>query len=281
MRYDSQFQVSIRENIVPREHIRLYASVGPILTLFTLGIIVAFLGIGIVRSFSSNYSAPSTTPGSVPATAGFVPPDPNNFYPEENAFVEPLYGQFAVKRCAERCEVRSGPMREACVRGCSMFQISTYGRRVSFDRYDPAVDATTIFDRCTKRNIDLQQHTSGSAWMQDLTSSLTLLEETPDVLRSQDLSRYRSQYHRLLEGTQRLRLPPGGTAMEVGLTKDIVRAACLEANLALTWIAIASMQQGGDEFSARYYRQIAQSLEPRTAEVSTRVVGTAKSMKLH
>ncbi len=268
--------VSIRENIAPREHIRLYGNIAPTLTLFTLGIIVAVLGIGVYKGMTTPVTATVFVGG---ATVPVNVIDPAAF-PEAAAYVDPLFGAFAVKRCTERCEVQSSPTREHCHRGCSMYQLNMYGRRISFDKYDPYADASEVINRCTKREFALEMHTSGSVWSQDVVAAVELLNEGAEALRTADVARFRSYYQRLLQSNQFIRLPPGGTPAEMALTKDITQATCLTANLALTAVALGGAQQAADEVSARYYRDLYQGLESKTFDANARVLTQAKSLKL-
>jgi len=274
--------VSIRENIAPKEHIRIYGSLGPITTLFALGFLVAVLAIGLVnKNTFSSAPAPATDPGYLPSNdsqpAAIVSGDS---LPESGTFVEPLFGPFAVHQCASRCQTRPAPASENCLRGCSMYQLSIYGRRISFDRYDPVMDSEEIVNRCTKRDFAIPTHTSGSLWEEETNSGLQLLEESADIYKHADISLLHTHYLQLLDSSRRLRMPPGGTAVELGLTRDLARSFCLDANFTLTSLALNAAMQAGDETSERYYRRIAQSLEPKVSEFTTKASVSATTLKL-
>ena len=264
-------KLKITENIASPQHIRLIAGVGPVVMLFTLGIVVAVLGIAVMRSGSGG-----TNP--IPRV---TPDDPAPFaMPESQSYVEPLFGQFAVKRCSERCSARSFPARDACARGCNMYSLEIYGRRISLDKTDPVADANEIIARCMKKDVDLQQAASGSAWFEEVRDTTRLLEEGQSAARLNEVSRARGLYHKLLDANSRVKTPPGANANEAEFAKGMLRSTCLEANLALTAVAISTAQLSSDQFSQRYYRQIAQTLEPKVIDSAATTINQARSLRL-
>jgi hypothetical protein len=273
-RYGSLPQVRITENIVPQQHIRFGAGMGPTLSVFVLGIIVAVLTIGILRSGSS-------VPLASKDAGQFGGEGAIGHYLNQKSFIDPLFGQFAVKKCVERCDLRTGPTKTSCIRGCNMYNLSIYGRRVTLDKFDSNADAAEIINRCVKRNAELEVNSSGSGWYDDIKDSLSLIDETPEIIKNGEFTRVRAQYHKLLDANSRLRLPPGGTAQETELAQSLLRSTCLQANAALTSLAIGTAVQNSDQFSARYFRQISEGLQNKTAEVSLATLTQAKSLKLY
>ncbi|MFN8392324.1 MAG: hypothetical protein U0136_18670 [Bdellovibrionota bacterium] len=266
-RYGNIPKVRITENIATQQQIRFGAGMGPILTLFVLGVIVAVLTIGIFSGTSESHGGAKSD----------VKPSVNL---ESTSFIEPLFGRFAEHKCEERCELRSGPAKLACTNGCKMYNLNVYGRRISFDKADPGADANEIANRCLKRDIHLEGNPSGSAWYEDVQNALHLVDEAPLTLKGGDFTKLRALYNKLLDANGKLRLPPGGTAQELELAHNLVRSTCMQANLVLSAIAMSMASQNVDQFSAKYFRQVSQGIEPKANEISTTTLSQAKTLKL-
>lgn len=277
--YGAAPRVRLEENIQPRQTPARYSAIIPWSLIFGLGIAMAFAAIAATRGQHPDAPVVVAQPAVPPITS--VPaPQASQPEMEQLGFIDPLFGQYAAKKCSDRCDARGGPSRDACARGCSQFQIPNFGRRITLEHVDPTADGEEIVNRCMKREIVLSPETSGSRWNQSLLEAIKLVGESPAVLQGNDYGRMRGIYHTLLDANRAIRLPPAGTTAEIALTKDLVRSTCLYANLALVRIAFGVVDAAQDNCSARSYRQMQQVVEPKAQEVAASITAQAKNLKI-
>lgn len=278
--YVASPKIKIRENIQRQPRISILSGLVPILAIFVLGLAMSFAAIVVVQNRNSTTAPTTQTSSAQPGTQAAISPPKIDYGVAENSFIEPIFGQYAVRNCLSRCAKRGPGALDTCNRSCNIYQIQNFGRRITFERFEPVNDGNQMVSRCMTREVNLEAETSGSRWYQQTNATLSTLQKAETVFRSNDFTQLRGMYHGLLDANKAIRLPPGGTSAEIAFSKELARATCLAANLALTKIAIGVVESNQDSFSTRSYRQMAQTVEAKSNEVLAAITVQAKSLKL-
>ncbi len=212
-----------------------------------------------------------------------APPEPEP-KPEEvaNDYIQPLFGSVAVKKCHLRCAgIGNAQSKSTCEQACRYLSLATYGQRITLTKkLDPQVDANEIFSRCTKREIAPTRYLEPDRWEKDMREAAGVLRSLPRDARLTSFEQAQKALDDLYRANHLLLMPPEDKAAGTEITKDMIRATCLRANLVLTEMAMMKAAQSKNDFSLQFYTALYQHLAPKTKSMEDVLLAQARLKEL-
>ena len=243
--------------------------------VFVLGVAVSFLTMGV-----SNNSKVKTSVEKSETQAIVKPLNEDIFTTTpKSTYLEILFGEFAVAKCIQSCNIKQREYINSCKDECNRLQLINYGRRSSVDSKNVAKDVNEVISKCTETKIKFPTSSSNTQWeintQKIITNALGYENQCREV--EKDLVDLRILNNILINSSNFLSLNPTqaeGKEIDKDLIRNLASLFCL-----YTKIAIKIAEQNMDSAGADYYKNFVTGLSPKSTELKNIVLKEATELK--